>query len=285
MAKKKLPEFDYTNYWKNPPKTGDGKLTYPVNLDTGSSDHIVFSHFPYSSNMAMKSDGGGMKVPPSVGNTVTLYMPNSTPPNTLQQKWEDKTFLGAAGNFLKGQIARIGGNEQDAFQKTDNVEAIRQTALDALMREVGQDAGTAIALGRGKSYNPNIEMIYRQPLLRNWNFTFTMSPSNIDDTRAIDAIIKEFKLWSAPSIESTSFMVIPHLWMVQYKKAGGVAHDRMGSFKPCAITEVTVQDNPTQDMHMSLIDGTPVVTALSVTMTEIDIVSHEDHDKTPLRGM
>ena len=164
----------------------------------------------------------------------------------------------------------------------------QQGALDFIGGQLGFDAATAIAMGQGKAFNPNAELIYNQPLHRKFALTFNFVPKSADDTRAIDAIIYEFKKWSAPSIpQGSQYMEIPHLWQMTYCEAGGGPYRRMNLFKPAMITNVGVQDNSNSNFHITIADGegpVPVQTAIALTLQETMPPTREDHDLAVSRG-
>ena len=75
----------------------------------------------------------------------------------------------------------------------------------------------------GKQYNPNIEMLYKTPKLRPFDFTFIFAPKNKADSDAADEIIKYFKECSAPRVDSGNkgYMIVPELWRIRYMRGGG----------------------------------------------------------------
>ena len=53
----------------------------------------------------------------------------------------------------------------------------------------------------------------------------------------------------------------------------------MNKFKPAAMTNITVQANPTLDYHSTYTDGTPIETAISLDFKEVELIVRQDHEE------
>ena len=51
---------------------------------------------------------------------------------------------------------------------------------------------------QGALINPNVELLFNSPKLREFNFTFNLSPRNPKEAQTIRQIIRTFKQSSAP---------------------------------------------------------------------------------------
>ena len=88
-----------------------------------------------------------------------------------------------------------------------------------------------------------------------------------------------FKKMSAPSEQGNGGMFeVPYIWQVQYMSAKGTKNVHMNAFKRAALSNITVQANPSSDMHAAFSDGMPVTTSLGLVFQEVDIITREDHD-------
>ena len=137
-------------------------------------------------------------------------------------------------------------------------------------------------LGQGKIFNPNTEIAYDGPGLRQFSMQFDFIPKNQQEASDVQAIIKEFKKWSAASGANQNMYEVPHLWSVTYVSKGRV--DVMNRFKTAALVSVAVQANPTSDMHATYTDGMPVVTSMKLEFLENDVILREDHDEAGGQG-
>ena len=279
-------------------------LKYPADLDTGKNDFIKFDHFEYQVNQRINGGpglGGGPTLnqemfPPSRknGNTIVLYMPNSTPAQHYGHETTYQTFPGPFGAVGK-QILSAAGAETFTGAGENLAEIIKgagagataggavyQFAVQQAASFFGADAATAIAIGQGKLFNPNAEMIYKQPFHRKYNFTFDFVPKSAAESRAVDDIIFEFKKWSAPSDAEKNFMKIPDLWRISYHQAGGGTFKRMNLFLPSMITNFVAQDNPSSNFHMTVADESghvPVHTAINIFFQETMPPTRSSHDE------
>lgn len=277
-------------------------LKYPADLDTNNNDFVQFVHYPYRVNDAIDGTTGHLggeegknNTPPRQGGRIIqMYMPNTTPGVQQAQRWSDQTFTGAKGQLIKQFLDQIGhqGMSPGAGNQSagDIGEASKQIVLEMAAGFVGQDAATALQLGQGKVYNPNVEMLYSAPLLRKFTFDFNFIPKDGADTDAADAIIQEFKIWSAPGIEGNKFLEVPDIWKVTYFQSGsgGVRkHFRMNPFKPAVIEGVVTQDNPMSDLHTTISDpkgDVPVHTKMTLSFCETDITTRADHERAKAQG-
>ena len=273
-------------------------LRYPDDLNTSYSDYIVFEHFGYRVNDELSGRNGKNRTydkAPRKGKRVILYMPNTTPGATEQiQGWEGQTFPGPKGQLIKqalDQMSDVAGGINSIKSAGDQAQgsltaAGQQLALEFLAQQVGADANAALQLGKGQVYNPNVELLYKQPKLRKFTFDFNFIPKNAKETRIVDQIIREFKYWSAPGVEGTNFLTVPDLWLVTYHNAAKGTFKRMNPWKPAALEGVVVQDNPLSDLHSTVEDPTgdvPVHTKMMLSFCETDIITRKDHDESCTR--
>ena len=193
------------------------------------------------------------------------------------------------GTDFSGNIGDKVNSIIDELKNGQNYKgAAYQLGLNMLASKFNADPASAIAMGQGKTYNPNAEMIYKQPYHRKFTFSFDFTPKNREEASTIDQIITEFKTWSAPEYADQGFMHIPHLWRITYHEAGGKVYRRMNLFKPSMMTSCVVQDNVTSDFHMTIRDiengHTPVVTSMNLMFEETMPPTREDHTKAVGEG-
>ena len=272
-------------------------LRYPADLDTTNNDFIQFVHYEYAVNDAIQGDKGlmgggtgnlGDQYSPERGKRIQLYMPNTTPGVQQMQGWNGQTFEGAKGQMIKQLLDGMGGmgngfgGDAGPQSQAQTGAVVNQLALEYFAGMLGQDAATALQLGQRKVYNPNVELLYKMPLLRKFTFDFNFIPKSPADSKAADLIIREFKWWSSPGIDGNKYLTVPDLWKVTYFQGGGKKHVRMNPFKPAVIEAVVTMDNPMSDLHTTISDpdgDVPVHTKMTLNFCETDIVTRDDHKK------
>ena len=269
-------------------------LKYPVDLDENVTDFVTFSHFPYSTN---RKTSGGFTPPPAGGSgrsSIVLYVPNSIPSMGYRQAWEAETLPGSKGNLIRDVSSSFASlstsnpvdaakNVVDALTKGlgQGGNAARQVYIEAIAEASGRQANAILSQGTGKIFNPNVEVFYQGPALRDYSFAFTFAPKSEQESLVVKKIIDEFKIWSAPTVEDSqgAMLKIPDLWMVNY---GGKF--KANKFKKSTLNNIDVGYNPGLNSHMTFSNGEPVITTIRLDFTEVDYVLREDHKKAGLGG-
>ena len=263
---------------------------YPQELNPTDVDYVVFTPHKYVTNKGMKSG-----VPaPATGSPVMLYMPNSTPAVTNQNEFGEVRFNGKLGEITRdlattasSEIDKIGdgGNAGDALKNIastfgDNIAdapgAAKQLAVKGVAEAAGMQANQLLAMSRGLIYNPNIELLYKGPKLRGFNFQYTFVPKSAQEAAEVNKIIKHFKMHSSPFENDHGMYVVPDVFSVKYMHRGG-PNRNMNEFKRAALQSISVQANPGLPMHMSFENGMPIITQIAMQFMEVDVITRNDH--------
>ena len=280
-------------------------LKYPEDLSCNENDYIKFEHYQYELNDGPIPGMEDHAPSRAQAKTIYLYMPNSTPAAHYGHDAKYQTFPGPLGKLGKEVQKAVGTNfdgKGGALAGIDGIVkgfadggqdykgAAYQFAVEQVAGFFGSDASTALAMGQGKIFNPNAEMIYKQPLHRKYNFSFDFVPKSREEAITVDKIIYEFKRWSAPSFsEQSQFMNIPDLWRITYHEGGSnKVYRRMHRFKPSMIMNLVVQDNPMSDFHITIKDEenghVPVHTAINIFFQETQPPTRKDHEDAVASG-
>lgn len=271
-------------------------LKYPFELAQNESDYMVFSSHAYRTNqknLGNNGSGGTNSGPPTTGDTITLFMPTSTPPASNGNGWGQDDAIGPLESIKRSLATGVTGAIIDAGNKditsiietfakgavndikSQGLPALRQAGIGAVGGLVGKSANALLALSKGMIYNPNIELLYQGPSLRGFNFTFIFTPKSKKEADIVNKIILEFKKWSAPEAKDGMFEV-PAVWEINYM-TGQAKNKNMNTFKRCALTNIATQDNASLDYHMSYEGGMPITTTMSLEFMEVDIITRQDH--------
>ena len=269
-------------------------MRYPLELNQIDTDYVVFSHHEYRSNVSGQSPAA------HPGGTVVLYMPNTTPTMGQQQNWGEQDFAGPLGALRRDAGAALADSMMTAdFSSADAAKASAERGVEnfksafnstkqnggGALRQAGvglaaglagvSDPNQLLALSRGEIYNPNVELLYKGPKIRSFTFNYSFVPKSAGEAAAVNSIIKEFRMWSAPAQNGGMFEV-PHVWQVTYMSGFG-PNATMNYFKRAALTNVAVQANSGLTMHSSHADGQPITYNMALNFTEVDLVLREDH--------
>ena len=168
------------------------------------------------------------------------------------------------------------------------VEKLKKDAGPAvgqgITKAVGQMAGGAsenqmLAMAKGEIFNPNMELLYEGPQLRNFSLSFTFLPKSPAEAAVVNDIIRHFKVNSSPSNDRGGNMFgVPNVFQVTYKK-DGQDHPYMNRFKRSALADINVSYNAGLPFHSSFVDGMPVKTDMTLSFLEVDILTREDHER------
>ena len=134
---------------------------------------------------------------------IVLPMPQDLG-NDIQQTWNGKQFsslgraaiAGAAG----GDISRVGDRLTDMQGNLNAIVSSLQTQLLNKLPGVGGnlDIGDITGSTQGIVLNPNAEILYDSPELREIGFTYKLVPRNAEEGEIIREIVKAFRLASLP---------------------------------------------------------------------------------------
>lgn len=234
-------------------------------------------------------------------NNIVLPIPQDLS-NEIQQVWQGKQFT-ATGRAALAAVA--GGNmsyAKDVVKNiTGNAKAI-QTSLTSLALNSIPGVGGNIAFNdvsgstRGIVINPNAELLYDSPEMREIGMIFKLVPRNQKEAEQIQKIVMTFRAASMPRWGATggeplrteagagtdpegdiinfggedNWIRVPDLCKFSFMKGTDV-HPYLIQFKPCAINRVEV--NYTSDgTYATYSDGMPVCTELRLNFMETKLV-------------
>ena len=92
-------------------------------------------------------------------------------------------------------------------------------AAEATARVTGQTISQDQILARtsGRVLNPNAELLFQGPVLRDFNFDFLMIPRSQKEGDEIRKIIRFFKSGMAPKFNDATFLQTPDVFTLEYK--------------------------------------------------------------------
>ena len=143
----------------------------------------------------------------------------------------------------------------------------------------GASAGALLSRAKGVIMNPNMELLFKKPQLRPFNFTFKLAPRSRKEAIAVINIIRTFKQSMAPiRSQSNLFLKTPHTYRLQYMSRGKV-HPFLNMFKECALTNMSMKYTPDGN-YATYEDG--VMTAYEMTMQfkELEPVFNDDYEQS-----
>lgn len=296
-------------------------LKYPSDLADQSTDYMLFKFYDYVPPFKAAGGvggaiqgagavvtGGGATVDANqysqstaYADTVSsadlpqivLYMPEDINAQ-YGQGWQGKGFTNIAANILRVGGLHVGNLTSDVI--AGGTEAVLANAAAAAISAIPGAGSVGIndvlgGLG-GKVLNPNFEVMYQGPELRNFTFRWKLVPRDTKDRDNINKIIHAFKFAMTPAYNTTTFnfLQVPNVVRFFYNKGGGGAtgneHPFLYKSKSCAITNFDVNYTP-DGAYSTYTDGMMTAITISISLQEMkqifrqDLVGNSDGKYTP----
>ena len=146
------------------------------------------------------------------------------------------------------------------------------------------DADTYLARSGGRVLNPNAEMLFQGPVIRDFSFSFLMLARNEKEGREIRRIIRFLKLGMAPKFRNTTYLKNPDIFMLQYKSGGGQNDvlDTVNRFNPGGLALTTMAVDYAPNGYWSAYkDSQPVAIKMDLSFTELRPIYEQDQLETP----
>ncbi len=250
--------------------------------------------------------------------TIMLPIPQDLS-NTTAAGWQGKAFTGMG----RAAIAAVaGGNNAFALQKagdfSGNIKAIQDSLTSNVLNLVpgvggNLDVNDISGSARGVVLNPNAELLYDSPELREIGMSFKMVPRNAEEAAIIRTICQTFRraalpMWGAEeksltfhndvkyetkgesqganvggdggsgkgktTIAGENFIRVPHLCKFTFMK-GNKPHQWLAQYKPCAISNVVVNYTP-DNTYATYSDGSPVATEIRLNFQETKLIFSDE---------
>jgi hypothetical protein len=269
---------------RNPPKKEEfEQLRYPKEALVAGQDFVKFGIHSYKRGGFVTKDDKTLA--DKLIGTIILPIPSQIGDNNVANFGSGNlNFMEEA--TLSGATSLIGGDVQGAFDKLTNENLIKgliPTAKTVFATEAVKALGSNITLeqvlarSQGAIINPNMELLFSGPGLRQFKFTFKFTPRDDKESLEVKKIIKAFKRNMAPKGASGNFLSTPNIFQINYMK-GGDEHPFLNKFKLCALTNMSV--NYTGDgVHATYYDGTPISMQMDLSFSELTPIYNEDYNE------
>lgn len=141
--------------------------------------------------------------------------------------------------------------------------------IGGLLPGVGSDLALQFL---GISVNPQIDVIYQSPALRQFTFDFLFAPRNSDEAAYVSDIITEFKFHAAPEVFDKGsgigrYFVPPSEFDIEFSV------NTMGKISTCVLENLTVDYAPSGAAFYA--DDRPVGTRMTLQFRELEYITKE----------
>ena len=270
-------------------------LKYPIDMDT-KQDCIKFTMLEYRPRKLspkLLGEGKVLEDRPEAktelktrGSTVILpIQPSISDTNAV--KWGEDTlnaFQGIAAAAALGSIENgvVGATEsitgiQKLFASSGAMESLKKAAAAYFAGEAAQVKGLVPRV-LGGIINPNMELLFEGPQLRTFQFNFTLSAREPDESKNIRNIIRFFKQgMSVKRAKTDLFLKAPHTFEIKY--IYGITqkdHPWINRIKECALTGCTVNYTPAGS-YATFGDGAMTSYEIGLQFAELEAIYDDDY--------
>lgn len=211
---------------------GNSVATQAV-IDTSIKNIVSNSIFPKTTQLTSDS--------------IALYMPD-----TLSYQYSQSYDTPSLGGEATGQAVAAGGALLEKIKEGDLSGAagglakaaaggVVKNLVDKFGGSTGQLAFTAIT---GAVSNPLLEMIYKSPNFRTFQFDFTFYPRDEREALEVQQIIEKFRFHQAPEIASAAnFLIPPSEFDIKFYY-GGAENPNIPPIATCVLENIDVNYTP-----------------------------------------
>ena len=278
--------------------TGSGRFIgrYPLNESHRVKyDYLQVTSLKHKANTGGTNFGTGgfaeaeERSMARLGSVFLPMQPGLSEANSVD--WGGQTvnaFQAAAFRVAQGTIVEPGGFGAKATKLMSSAIDESENMIEGISRDdisayfAGQAVGNTslFTRGTGKVLNPNLELLFGGPQLRQFNYNFRFTPREAREAREVKGIIKFLKKNMAPiRMEGRLFLKTPNVFKLKYIFKNGRQHPFLNKIKRCALMNMQVDYTP-DGSYMTYEDGS--MTSYNVTMTfgELNPIYQEDFDSS-----
>ena len=185
------------------------------------------------------------------------------------------------GDNLVEKLQDIGKRVTEGNSGLTLSSALGSRILSMAGVEVSPEA--LLARGLGVVPNSNMELLFNAPTLREFQYSWQMSPRDEDEAEQVKKIIRFFKQGMAAKTlantagDRTLFLGTPNVFQLEFKTQNGKLIEGVNKLKTCAVTGTSVNYAP-GGSWAAYEDGQPVSTVLTIRVQELEPIYASDYD-------
>lgn len=265
--------------------------------DSAASSQII-------NNSIQKITGGSLaflKTTELTTDAIALYMPD-TLNYTYSQSYDQLTLGTEAG----GQAIAAGKGVVDAYKSGDAgavTAALGKSAVEVGKQKIGEavaaalgspQTGQAILASTGRVQNPMLEMVYKSPNFRQFQFDFTFYPRDEKEAYEVQRIIERLRFHQAPELleGAQGFLVPPSEFDIRFYY-GGAQNPNIPQIATCVLTSIdtnyapngfSAYEVPGENTPAIGRTGMPVAISLSLQFQETTYLTKADFNLSLAKG-
>ena len=233
--------------------------------------------------------------------SVILPMPKVVDTNGCEWGESKLNIFGLAAVSAGQELGKLGVSKETqeeiaAIQKNtkkDKTSGLKDLAgvtgaaafsQGAALAGIDIDQNAFLARTGGRVLNPNAELLFTGPVLRDFNFDFLMIARSRAEGEEIRKIIRWFKLGMAPRFNSSTFLTTPDVFQLEYKLGQGPQDqlDTVNRFSPGGLALRTIGVDYAPSGYWSAYqDSQPVALKVTLNFAELRPIYQSDQELTP----
>ena len=207
----------------------------------------------------------------TISDSIILYTPG------VGTKFDYKVSFEGMDTNISGQIMGLLDAKNIGSKLMDAGGAFLETIGKAALEIVVPGFGGAVDKTRGKSLNPNAEMVFKGVPFRSFSYPFEFAPKNEKEKDDVQKIINILKFHMMPEKEGAGFLLAPSEFQITYMYKDG-PNMYIPKISRCALTDMSVDYSPEGVFTTFKGDNKgahPVLTKLELSFTEMEIMTKE----------
>jgi len=268
-------------------------LRYPLANIGKNTDYFQIDILEYKRKSDLLTQNLDIAITPT--KTIFLPMPSNIQDSNAvswgEEKMNNITAFGLEAvdaamqsSFFKdipAEIADKGQKIYDALDKSGiNLGEAQQLFRRQLTAEAVNVFGANVSIDQilartnGKIFNPNLELLFNGVTLRDFRFSFKMTPRDEDESDVVKMIIKTFKKYMAAQrggggsdAAKDLYLKTPYAFQPKYMTGNG-SHKFLHKFKTCALKGVSVNYTG-ENVYATYHDGTPISLVMDLNFQEL----------------
>ena len=196
------------------------------------------------------------------------------------------TGLGSGDAAVTGLLAgdALMGGALSSMTKGPAGATLRATLQSRILAGQGVNVSPESILARGLGVvpNANLELLFNSPTLREFQFSWKMTPRSKQEAKTVRNIIRFFKQGMAArklagkAGKKSLWLGTPNVFHVQYKTNEELDIEGVNKIKTVAVTGCAINYTP-DGVWSAYEDGQPTSTVMSLRMQELEPVYDTDY--------
>ena len=185
-----------------------------------------------------------------------------------------------------------GGEEGGSVRRKTTGAIYNQIVAKTAGTLLGTDlnADTVLARQGGTVLNPNAEMLFQGPALRDFTFKYRMIARSQKEGQMIRNIIRFLKLGMAPKFRSSTYLKSPDVFSLEYRRGGSFMSrtsdagilDTVNRFSPGGLALTSINTDYAPNSYWSAYqDSQPVEITMDLNFVELRPIYYNDQVLTP----